>query len=94
MQQKRENTAVKKRRTATSKKQDIGEQVDLTFWGAAPDAAKLCVDMLRDDSIPDKTRLDIARTILARIYQKEQEMQADDNKISFVLEAELQKYAK
>ncbi len=50
--------------------------------------------MMVDEAIPDKTRLDIARMILARVYQKEQQIEDGDNTICFVLDSELKKFAK
>lgn len=64
--------------------------------GAAPEAAQLQADMLHDDKIPIKLRLQAAENILNRAYGKPIEHHDDtlDANLTVTMSGDVQRYAK
>ncbi len=85
------------RKTAEQQKNQAREQVEFLLQLATPAAAKLMVEVMKDEDNPNNLRIDMAKEILNRVYGKSSqivEAEAESDKgITIVLSDELKRYA-
>lgn len=70
------------------------EKLQKMLGDSAYDAVSLLIDVMNDEESDRKLRVDIAKELLSRAYGRGPVMTGGDDTVSFVLEGDLERYAK
>lgn len=93
-------TTPKKKRKRKTKEQKIASDINKLYINACPDAVRLLIQIMNDETAKIDLRLACAEKIIERAYGKKtspalsDKKEAADTAISILLASELEEYAK